>query len=208
MIRRSGHRFAEKIMRNQTWWGGAFEQGEIGPGLFEAACRMGLEGLVSKHRERVYRGGRSPDWIKVKNRKHPAFSRVADRFWDTLPLALQKGKALPFSSPPRPPSTRIPMPNEKIAANKVYVNLPALERSPGRQAPFAYWDNEPAISDALHGVHVRQFHPLNVRGPARDANRESAMTSPRSSTILGDGVREARFPDHLPRTALLHVRSS
>jgi hypothetical protein len=56
-----------------------FEQGEIGPELFEAACRMGLEGLVSKHRERVYRGGRSPDWLKVKNRKHPAFSRVADQ---------------------------------------------------------------------------------------------------------------------------------
>src|SRR4029077_20791520 len=32
-----------------------FEQGEIGPDLFEAACRMGLEGLVSKHRERIYR---------------------------------------------------------------------------------------------------------------------------------------------------------
>jgi bifunctional non-homologous end joining protein LigD len=27
-----------------------FEQGEIGPDLFGAACRMGLEGLVSKHR--------------------------------------------------------------------------------------------------------------------------------------------------------------
>jgi hypothetical protein len=27
------------------------EQGEIGSDLFEAACRMGLEGLVSKHRE-------------------------------------------------------------------------------------------------------------------------------------------------------------
>jgi bifunctional non-homologous end joining protein LigD len=35
-----------------------FEQGEIGPELFEAACRMGLEGLVSKHRERAYRQGR------------------------------------------------------------------------------------------------------------------------------------------------------
>ena len=31
-----------------------FEQGEIGPELFEVACRMWLEGLVSKHRERVY----------------------------------------------------------------------------------------------------------------------------------------------------------
>jgi hypothetical protein len=26
------------------------------------------------------RGGRSPDWVKVKNRKHPAMSRMADSF--------------------------------------------------------------------------------------------------------------------------------
>ena len=52
-----------------------FEQGEIGPDLFRHACLMGLEGLVSKHRETVYRAGRSPHWIKVKNRQHPAFSR-------------------------------------------------------------------------------------------------------------------------------------
>jgi bifunctional non-homologous end joining protein LigD len=29
-----------------------FEQGEIGPDLFRAACRMGLEGIVSKRRGR------------------------------------------------------------------------------------------------------------------------------------------------------------
>jgi bifunctional non-homologous end joining protein LigD len=34
-----------------------FEVGEIGPDLFRAACGMGLEGLVSKHRDRAYRGG-------------------------------------------------------------------------------------------------------------------------------------------------------
>jgi ATP-dependent DNA ligase len=53
-----------------------FEQGEIGPELFRAACDMGLEGVVSKHRERAYRGGRCPHWIKNKNRAHPAMSRV------------------------------------------------------------------------------------------------------------------------------------
>ena len=36
-----------------------FEQGEIGPDLFRHACLMGLEGLVSKHRDSLYRGGRS-----------------------------------------------------------------------------------------------------------------------------------------------------
>jgi hypothetical protein len=44
------------------------EQGEIGPDLFRAACRMGLEGLVSKRRDRPYQAGRSRHWLKVKKR--------------------------------------------------------------------------------------------------------------------------------------------
>ena len=52
-----------------------FERGEIGPDLFDAACRLGLEGLVSKRRDRPYRGGRSKDWVKVKNRSSPAMNR-------------------------------------------------------------------------------------------------------------------------------------
>ena len=57
-----------------------FEQGEIGPDLFRAACNMGLEGMVSKRADRPYRAGRSKDWVKIKNRKHPAHRRVQDRF--------------------------------------------------------------------------------------------------------------------------------
>jgi bifunctional non-homologous end joining protein LigD len=53
-----------------------FEIGAIGPDLFRAACDMGLEGLVSKRSDRPYRGGKSPHWIKVKNRAHQAFDRV------------------------------------------------------------------------------------------------------------------------------------
>jgi len=52
----------------------------MAPDLFRAACNMGLEGLVSKRRDRPYRGGRSKDWVKVKNRKHPAVERVKDSF--------------------------------------------------------------------------------------------------------------------------------
>jgi hypothetical protein len=49
-------------------------QGEIGPDLFRAACNMGLEGLVSKRRDRPYQAGRS------KHRQHPAMSRVMETF--------------------------------------------------------------------------------------------------------------------------------
>jgi bifunctional non-homologous end joining protein LigD len=51
-----------------------FEQGEIGPDLFRHACLMGLEGIVSKHKDRPYRAGRSKHWIKVKNRTSTAMN--------------------------------------------------------------------------------------------------------------------------------------
>lgn len=57
-----------------------FEQGEIGPDLFRAACDMMLEGLVSKRRDSRYRPGPSRDWIKVKNPKSPAMTRAKDAF--------------------------------------------------------------------------------------------------------------------------------
>ena len=37
-----------------------YEQGEIGPDLYRHACLLGLEGIVSKLRDRPYRPGRSP----------------------------------------------------------------------------------------------------------------------------------------------------
>ncbi len=57
-----------------------YEQGEIGPELFLQACKFGLEGIVSKHKDRPYRPGRSPHWIKIKNRSHPALARVKEAF--------------------------------------------------------------------------------------------------------------------------------
>jgi ATP-dependent DNA ligase len=57
-----------------------FDHGEIGPELFKAACQVRLEGIVSKRADRPYRVGRSKDWIKIKNRKHPAYRRLQDQF--------------------------------------------------------------------------------------------------------------------------------
>ena len=41
--------------------------------LIATVISAGLEGLVSKHRDRPYRGGASKHWIKVKNPAHPAY---------------------------------------------------------------------------------------------------------------------------------------
>ena len=68
--------FQQVSFRRHGIFAAPFEQGEIGPELFRAACGMGLEGLVSKRRDRPYQGGRSKYWLKVKNRRHPAMSRL------------------------------------------------------------------------------------------------------------------------------------
>lgn len=57
------------------------EAGEIGPALFQQACKFGLEGIVSKHRERSYRAGPCSHWIKVKNPKSPAMLRAKEVDW-------------------------------------------------------------------------------------------------------------------------------
>jgi bifunctional non-homologous end joining protein LigD len=46
--------------------------------IFHHARAMGLEGIVAKRRDRPYRSGRSPDWIKVKNPDAPAATRAIE----------------------------------------------------------------------------------------------------------------------------------
>src|SRR3954471_20677278 len=46
--------------------------------VFQHACKMGLEGIVSKRLGSRYRSGRSPDWLKFKNPDAPAVRREAE----------------------------------------------------------------------------------------------------------------------------------
>ena len=49
--------------------------------VFREACRLGCEGIVSKRLGSMYRRGRSPHWIKIKNPKAPAVKREAEEDW-------------------------------------------------------------------------------------------------------------------------------
>jgi bifunctional non-homologous end joining protein LigD len=49
--------------------------------LFMQACRMGLEGIVSKRLTAPYRSGPSREWIKVKNPDSPAMIRAREAEW-------------------------------------------------------------------------------------------------------------------------------
>ena len=52
-----------------------------GPTVFAHACKLGLEGIVSKRRDSPYRSGRSPDWLKMKNPACAAVKREEEEDW-------------------------------------------------------------------------------------------------------------------------------
>ena len=52
-----------------------------GETMFRHACKLGLEGIVSKRKDSAYRSGRSPDWLKMKNANAPAVKREAEEDW-------------------------------------------------------------------------------------------------------------------------------
>jgi bifunctional non-homologous end joining protein LigD len=55
--------------------------GGDGPIVFQHACKLGLEGIVSKRKDSSYRSGRSPHWIKSKNPACAAVAREAEEDW-------------------------------------------------------------------------------------------------------------------------------
>jgi bifunctional non-homologous end joining protein LigD len=53
------------------------DDGEV---VFRHACKLGLEGIVSKRKDSPYRSG-PPDWLKMKNPKAAAVKREAEEDW-------------------------------------------------------------------------------------------------------------------------------
>jgi bifunctional non-homologous end joining protein LigD len=49
--------------------------------VFRHACKLGLEGIVSKRRGSIYRSGKCKDWLKFKNPDAPAVKREAEEDW-------------------------------------------------------------------------------------------------------------------------------
>jgi ATP-dependent DNA ligase len=49
--------------------------------VFKHACRLGLEGIVSKRRDLPYRSGRCKAWVKIKNPASPAMLRIEQGTW-------------------------------------------------------------------------------------------------------------------------------
>jgi bifunctional non-homologous end joining protein LigD len=74
-----------------------------GETVFRHACKLGLEGVVSKRKDSAYRSGRSPDWLKMKNANAPAVKREAEEDWGRVRRPLSGKKREVFRAHPRCP---------------------------------------------------------------------------------------------------------
>ena len=75
-------RLLARLIRKPRWGlvlNALFEQD--GPLVFEHACLLGCEGIVSKRKDSPYRSGRSRHWVKSKNPTAPAVKREAEEDW-------------------------------------------------------------------------------------------------------------------------------
>jgi ATP dependent DNA ligase domain len=140
-----------------------YEAGEIGPALYRQSCVLGLDGMVSKRRDRAYRAD-ADHWIKVKN---PAMTRAQKAHSRNRRCQLERRAQSPLGRTPatpvdgavsaatgpetqkRPPPFRIGGSSEQFfngaADLAVYVieRCRSLERisaigTPGRQCPSGW----------------------------------------------------------------------
>jgi bifunctional non-homologous end joining protein LigD len=65
-------------LRPNEWIEGSAIDGAT---IFGHACRLGLEGIVSKRKDSRYRSGRCDDWLKSKNPDSAAVRREAEEDW-------------------------------------------------------------------------------------------------------------------------------
>jgi len=182
-----------------------------GPEFFANACRMGLEGIVSKRRDAPYRSGRGRDWLKVKciQRQElvvvgwtdPKSSRA---HFGALLLAARRGGELAYVG--------------KVGTGFSEASLaelaPRLERLARPTSPLSHpprerrvhWVEPKLVAEVSYGSVTKDgilrhssFHGLREDKPARDVVLERRVTNADKVLYPDCGVTKGEVASYLER---------
>ncbi|HWE76966.1 MAG TPA: DNA ligase D [Pseudolabrys sp.] len=194
---------------------------QSGPALLEQACKMGLEGIISKLSDAPYRSGRGHDWLKTKCSDRQEFviagfvpSTADARAVGALVLGVYDKGKLSYAGRTGTGFTH-------AFARELYRKLKALEvKKPtldplpkeerGARGPI--WVDPKLVAEVdfhgwTHGDRVRQasFQGLREDKPAKDVVREMKKTvtaAARTATKRSAPVAKAKSaPKIAPKAA-------
>jgi bifunctional non-homologous end joining protein LigD len=172
---------------------------EPGPALLKQACKLGLEGIVSKRADAAYHSGRGYDWIKTKCSDRQEFvvagfvPSTADRHAvGALVLGVYDNRALRYAGRTGTGFTHDSARSlyKKLNALKLdktpFASVPAEER--GVRTPV--WVAPKLVAEVdfhgwTHGDRVRQasFQGLREDKAAKDVVREVKAVAARSNAV-------------------------
>lgn len=178
-----------------------------GEDFYRHACKLGLEGIVSKRAHAAYRSGRSKDWLKVKCLERQEFVIVgftnpekSRAGFGSLLLGVHEGGDLVYAGKAGTGFDERMLHDLRARLDKLEIDKPAFKNPPrGAEARRSHWVKPELVADVAFTQWTREgilrhptFQGLREDKSPREVVRERPQAPPPEARTAETKRRAAR----------------